>query len=183
MQQQLSTPEEWRAIPGWEGRYEVSDQGRVRSLRFKNGRVDRPRPAPLVLSHHTAKTGYVVVGLPSSGKSRTFPALIHRLVLEAFVGPCPDGMECAHENGIRDDNRVSNLRWDTRAGNHADKDRHGTAQRGENASHHKLFREQVVEIRARYSAGTATQDSLAAEFGVRQSHIYRIIHRKVWRHV
>ena len=51
---------------------------------------------------------------------------IHQIVLEAFCGPCPDGMEVLHGNGIRTDNRLSNLRYGTRSENNADSIRHGT---------------------------------------------------------
>lgn len=102
--------EEWCPVIGEEGRYEVSSHGRVRSLtRFVpgrqgvvQGRVLKPRPTP---------TGYLRVGIARRDR------YIHHLVLEAFVGPCPDGMECCHNNGDRGDNRPSNLRWDTRLGN------------------------------------------------------------------
>ncbi len=81
-----------------------------------------------------AKTGTVS---PSAG--------IHRLVLMAFVGPCPNGMECCHYNDIADDNRLDNLRWDTRKNNHVDMIRHGTVSR--KITNGKLSDKQVRQIR------------------------------------
>ena len=116
---------EWVPIPDYEGIYEVSDDGRVWSVR-------RPRPGCVFVSktghvHHwneigghvmqqeLNRYGYPFVALSKNGKatSRT----VHRLVLEAFVGPCPEGMEACHDNDDPTDNRLSNLRWDTHQSN------------------------------------------------------------------
>lgn len=119
--------EEWRAIPGFEGRYEISDQGRVRSLdrivrRFQYGKwADQPVRGRL-LKQSRAKSGHMVLML---GR-RSGIVLVHRLVLEAFSGPPPPGCECCHNNGDSTDNRIKNLRWDTRSGNNFDRVRHGT---------------------------------------------------------
>lgn len=119
--------EEWRAIAGWESFYEVSNMGRVRSLdrvssgvRVK-GRLMKPykdRP----------KYPHMIIQLSRGGRSKegaAFP-LVHKLVLEAFVGPRPPGLEACHNNGDGTDNRLSNLRWDTHRANMADQFKHGT---------------------------------------------------------
>lgn len=95
--------ERWRNIAGFEGQYEVSDHGRVRSLAWEENHVLRPRKC---------LNGYLQVNLGA----RVVKA-VHRLVLEAFVGPCPDGYECDHINGVRDDNRLANLHWVSRSEN------------------------------------------------------------------
>lgn len=109
--------ENWKAVPGFEGRYEVSDLGNVRSVdhyvrlvahgietkRFSPGRVLRPG---------TTKSGHVSVAI-GRGNSR----LVHQLVLEAFVGPRPDGYETLHMNHIPSDNRLANLKYGTRSEN------------------------------------------------------------------
>lgn len=113
--------EHWKPVVGWEGLYEVSDHGRVRSL----DRVDRfGRSKPGVMLRPDAnRTGHLRVHLYGpEGVSR--PG-VHRIVLEAFVGPCPEGMEGCHNDGNPGNNRVGNLRWDTRSANHFDKMRHG----------------------------------------------------------
>jgi hypothetical protein len=121
-----SDPETWRPIPGWEGRYEASDLGRIRSLarvvetvggwsQSYRARIMRPSVRP---------DGRLRVTLCKDCRNHYF--LVHRLVLLAFVGPCPDGFEACHNDGHPDNNILANLRYDTHLGNMADKDRHGT---------------------------------------------------------
>lgn len=116
-----ATHELWLPVVGYTG-YEVSDLGRVRSLdrvlpcgdkmRHHKGRILKPGKAP--------KGGHRFVGL-GGGQSQ----YVHRLVMEAFVGPCPDGLEVRHLNGDPDDNRVRNLAYGTHAENALDMLRHG----------------------------------------------------------
>jgi len=114
--------EQWLPIPGLEGKYEASDTGLVRSLDRRiecAGRGSRNMRGR-VLSQHIGTHGYMAVSL--GGKTRT----VHRVILETFVGPCPDGMEGCHNDGDRYNNNVSNLRWDTRYENCQDIRRAGT---------------------------------------------------------
>lgn len=104
---------------------------------------------------------------------------VHRLVMLAFVGPVPDGMECAHNNGKPSDNRLENLRYATRKENHADKKRHGTHQIGERNGFHKLTEEIVRKIRS----DPLTPAACARKYGINQSHLQRIRDRKLWAHV
>lgn len=115
--------EEWRPVVGWEGLYEVSDQGRVRSL----DRVVAFGAQQRLVRGRILKGGKTVNGVPfvvlSNGEHVNRSR--HRLVLEAFVGPCPPGMEACHWNDIKTDNRLANLRWDTHAANGRDCVRNG----------------------------------------------------------
>jgi hypothetical protein len=104
---------EWRDIPGYGGQYQVSDDGQVKSFKCGGERILRPRP----------DGDYVSVRLYGAGAPRNHA--IHRLVLECFVSPCPDGQEGCHNNGDARDNRLTNLRWDTRVENQLDNVRHG----------------------------------------------------------
>lgn len=119
--EQLSI-ERWLPVVGWEGIYEVSDHGRIRSLTRKDstGRTRRGR----VLRPDTYRGGYLRVSLALGGGVTR--RSVHHLVLEAFFGPCPDGMEGCHNNGVPNENRLSNLRWDTHPANVADSIRQGT---------------------------------------------------------
>jgi len=122
--------EEWKKIPGFEG-YEVSNYGGVRSYRRKNGLTIKPHNLKPLDSK-----GYYHVCLMHD--KRSFRKRIHRLVLECFVGCCPENMQGCHNNGISKDNRLSNLRWDSAKNNTADKTTHGTQQVGERNPSAKL---------------------------------------------
>lgn len=110
------TAETWRPIPG-HPHYEASDQGRIRSIdriiAQRDGRSRQHRGR--VLRPQTAGAGYHHVFLGARVNR-----YVHRLVLEAFVGPCPDGMEVCHGPGGSTDNRLVNLRWGTHTANVGD---------------------------------------------------------------
>lgn len=126
-------PETWKPIPGYEGYYEVSDHGRVRSVdrELWNGVAYYTRKGQnLALS--TPNHGYLTVGLCRGSKHRSF--LVHRLVLSAFVGEAPVGTEGCHNDGDCTNNRLENLRWDTRSENLYDRVRHGTHHQAKKAT-------------------------------------------------
>lgn len=130
----VTAPEEWRPIAGYEGYYEVSNLGNVRSIdreveqRHPSGRLvtRRLQGAPMKQFLHP-RFGYMYVHLQRDGVSVN--RRVHRLVLEAFIGPCPEGMEVCHNNATRNDNRLVNLRYGTSAENKADMLKHGTNER------------------------------------------------------
>lgn len=125
-----ATPEEWRPVVGYEGLYEVSDLGRVRSLdRMIPDRWGglRPVKGKILAANISPQTGYKTATLTdAAGGRKLYYALVHRLVLEAFVGPCPPGMECCHKDLDRSNEALSNLRWDTRSANTLDAVQHRT---------------------------------------------------------
>lgn len=175
----IATEEQWRPVVEFEGLYEVSDLGRVRSVPrlMKDGR-----------RHHSSGTimkpvlvrGYPAVNL-TRRDSRRLLGKVHRFVLEAFVGPRPDGMECCHGDGDRTNNRLANLRWDTTGGNASDKVRLGSV-RGERNSRAVLREDDVRAIRHMVSVG-ATQQEAARRFGVTKDCVWSIVHRQTWKHV
>lgn len=114
--------ERWLPVIGYEGSYEVSDFGRVRSLDRINSRGHSLTGR--VLSPCPNTSGHLQVPISAGCIQRLFQ--VHRLVLTAFVGPCPAGMEGCHWNGDPTDNRAANLRWDTQSANTLDSIRHGT---------------------------------------------------------
>lgn len=100
--------------------YRFGANGSVWSRRGRDGKLTK---AWRRLATSPKKNGYRIVSLPIEGVGkRTFN--VHRLILEAFVGPCPEGMEACHNDGDRGNNRLNNLRWDTRSANMADRFRH-----------------------------------------------------------
>lgn len=125
--------------------------------------------------------GYRQVTLCKDRKRLTFK--VHRLVLELFVGPKPDGMEACHGVGGKDDNSVGNLRWGTHESNIADKESQGTKLFGDKHPSSILTEAKVVEILGRLRIGGVTQKQLATEYGVANPTIQNIATRKTWRHV
>lgn len=115
--------EEWRPVPGYEGRYEVSDQGHVRNLRFRTRWGEHVRRSPRLVMP-TDHVGYRRVGLRDGNCLRSF--LVHRLVLAAFVSPCPSGHQGSHLNGDAADNRLENLEWERAETNCGRRVDHGT---------------------------------------------------------
>lgn len=113
--------ETWRPVPGWVGFYEVSDLGQVRSVPRIDSGGNRRRG--LVRRAAPDRKGYLRVQLHRSGSRKS--AKVHRLVLEAFVGPCPPDMEGCHGDGDPANNSLINLRWDTASANTFDSVRLG----------------------------------------------------------
>ncbi|WP_418888451.1 NUMOD4 motif-containing HNH endonuclease [Mycolicibacterium neoaurum] len=115
----------WLPVVGWEGSYEVSDDGDVRSIdrEVTDGNRTRTFRGRQLRAASTPR-GHRYVTLSREGRTKT--RLVHHLVLEAFVGPRPPGHEACHGNGLPEDNRRRNLRWDTRSSNVRDSVRHGT---------------------------------------------------------
>jgi hypothetical protein len=120
---------------------------------------------------------------------------VHRLVLEAFIGPCPEGMEACHNNGVRTDNRVENLRWDTHDENMHDAFRHGTLTprqprqkkvrrsfKGEASPQAKLT-DDAVRIILSTPQKWGVCAALSRQFGVSAVTILRVRQRKLWTHV
>ena len=175
--------ETWKAIPGYEGLYECSDRGNVRSLDkwiTVNHRTGGKRYRPGSEMFQSLKSnGYYGVSLRKAGIPKSYG--VHRLVLLTFVGPPPDRADACHQNGRRADNRLVNLRWDSRTKNARDRIKHGTQVRGEHSPHSKLTETQVREIRA--IGGSLEQRDTAQRYGVSQRLIWNILHGKAWAHI
>ena len=175
----MSNTSNWKQIHGFPA-YWVSDNGEVFSLlQSCTGKCTGD------LKQRINNSGYRGVTLCKNKKK--YSRRVHRLVLETFIGPCPEGKEACHNNGNRLDNRLSNLRWDTRSNNIRDAVRQGThsclTQWGEGHNMAKLKEAEVKEIRRLYSTGLWTQFQLADSFGVGHSNISAITTRRSWRHI
>lgn len=170
--------EDFRDIEGFDG-YQVSNMGRVRSRRV-NGK--NPRGEWIILNPTPDRRGYPRACLFRNG--RKIFRRVHRLVLETFVGPRPDGMDGCHDpDPDPANNRLSNIRWDTHESNMKDSIRHGRRPRGERASCVKLNDSKVQLIRFLMNYHDGCQTTLGRIFGAHGSRINRIFHRKSWAHV
>jgi len=169
---------EYREIPGFPG-YRVGNDGTVwTSLR----RGSRPIPTDnWRLLKPWKINGYLMVGLYRKRELKR--ELVHRLVLIAFVGECPEGQEACHDpDPDRGNCRLSNLRWDTRKANHADRVDHGTVLRGIDHPKSRLTSAQVLQIRERHALGDGYR-KIAVEFGIDHSNVALIVKRKTWKHI
>lgn len=162
---------EWRWVPGWEGRYEVSNDGRVRSHTARN---------PRDLSPNYMKNGYRAVQLWRDNKPTG--AYVHRLVAAAFVAGGGDGMDVRHLDGSRDNNHASNLAWGTRQDNVNDAVAHGTALHKA-----KLNELEVRAIRAISAAKehyrSILRRDIARAFGIKPETVTDITSGRTWSHV
>lgn len=160
-------------IPNWE-KYGVSKDGEV--ARITGG---RGATAGLVLSQHKHKTrGYLTVRLYDKNRQRTFD--VHRLVAMTFLGEVSDGMHVCHNNGIKTDCRLSNLRIDTISSNNMDKSNHGTDNRGERSGHNKYSKELILEIKKKLVNG-AKPAEVAREYGMSHTYIRNIKNGYKWK--
>ena len=165
--------EVWKSVPGFEGLYEVSDKGRVKSLeRVARGDIQLV-PERIIKPAKAKRGGYDVVQLHKHGK-RTLRT-VHSLVAAAFIGPRPPGQDVCHRNDDRINN-LGDLRYDTRAGNIADAVRNGRTPKGVTHWNAKMTLEKAAEIRAAYANNCGTMRELGEEFGVGESTIHRVIH-------
>jgi hypothetical protein len=170
--------ETWKPVTGWETFYEVSDLGNVKSIK-RQGKTnfgERNYGGSLINSFKSS-SGYLAVNLTCPGNRKQFH--VHRLVLEAFIGMPPKKHEACHNNGKRNDNKLTNLRWDTRKNNHADKKLHGTWQGGENSGTAKLTNEAVLFIKK----SDIPRSKLAKIFNVGKSTIEKVQNNRSWTHV
>jgi len=169
--------EAWKPVREYEALYEVSSFGKVRSLDRKvwNGVGFYLKKGRVLAPWTSAQHLYV-----SLCDAAPLKHLVHRLVLDAFVGPCPGGQEGCHYDGNPSNNRVSNLRWDTSKNNHADRIRHGNSLRGEKAPSCVLSVDEVLQIRFLCQHTGLYQREIAALYGLDQSTVSNIHTRKNW---
>jgi len=167
--------ERWLPVVGYEDLYRISDRGRIWS-NWHGGRIMKASPTG---------ADYLTVALcRGDGTKKTH--MIHVLVMEAFAGPRPTGMQVLHGPGGHLDNRwPENLSWGTAFQNNGpDKYRDGTQARGEKQHLAKLTEDAIRDIMARGTNGPrGIRAQLAREYGVHKGTIGRVLDGKTWRHV
>lgn len=207
----------WKDVVGYEGLYQVSDLGRIKSLirKFTNDQVlaiislnsKNLSPSEMARQTDIGRTsvrrilknpqkylnqeiilqpvkeshGYLRVALYKNNKRKEFK--VHKLVLETFIGPCPEGMECRHLNGIRTDNRLCNLKWGTGKENCQDAINHKTFQMGSKHYLSKLEDNQIKEIRKLTKEGRLTLKEIGKRFSVSVTTISDIKNKKIYKSV
>jgi len=170
----------WKQIPGYGLHYEASSLGRIRvkdrtiiKNHSRTGHPTKYKYKSKVLSpSKNDKWGHTSVTLGVDGTD--YGVSVHQLVLLAFHGERPDGMEACHNNGIASDNGPSNLRWDTHLANNRDRLNHGTYKRGEDHQMSKLSNSDADEIRNSFE----NVDLLSKKYQVSKSAIQRIKYGK-----
>lgn len=176
----------WKDMPEFEGYYQISNYGRVKSLprivRMIDGRKYTVKGKIL----GPAWDGHYYHVIFSKGKE--FVHLLHRLVLTAFVGPAPEGMEGCHNDGNPKNNRLDNLRWDSSKNNYKDKIRHGTDEMPKGKDHWNvtLDERQVLKIRRIHALGRLTTDKkkqLMARYEISETTVRDICMRRSWKHI
>lgn len=173
--------EEWRPIRGWEGLYSVSNIGRIRSETHVVTRSDgRLYSSEGRVLKSWSNRGYLYVMLTRNRKKKNIS--VHRAVADAFLGPIPVGLDVNHLDGDKGNNVLANLEVVTTAENirHAFRTGLCKPRRGEANGFSKLTDEDVRAIRAR---SFENQRALAAEFGVAQAVVSRIITGRGWTHI
>jgi len=173
--------EDWRPVVGYEGLYEVSDHGRVRSLdRIDTaGRRLKGKILSQCLSGRKPDNTYRVVKLSDAPRSKT--ACVHVLVAEAFHGPRPEGFHAAHHDGNREHNTAINIRWKTVSDNQLDRLRHGTGGQGSANPRARLKESDIRTVRA--LSADYTQADIALLFGVSRRTVGMILTGDTWTHV
>lgn len=180
--------EEWKDIAGYEGLYQIANTGRVRRLpsmvtRTANFRgviktVTQTVPAKEV--GHPDHLGYKMVSLCKGGKVKI--RYVHVLVMETFVGPRPKGYHTCHNDGDVTNARLDNLRYDTVAGNAADRYKHGTDNLGVKNPQAKLTEATVRLIREDLKTTMILKD-IGKKYGVSRQIVSDIKHGRRWSHV
>ncbi|MCI0350747.1 MAG: NUMOD4 motif-containing HNH endonuclease [Acidobacteriales bacterium] len=163
--------EEWRTIPEFQD-YAASSLGRVRRetwhMGATQGRILNPFPN---------RNGYLFISIHSNGGR--FDLGVHRIVLFAFVGPCPDGMQVNHINGDKADNRLSNLEYVTPSQNTL----HALHTLKARKSGKRLPLETVRRIRQLYASEGVSQSKLSRQFNLSMRTIGNIVHRRTYKNV
>lgn len=173
----------WKPITNYEGLYEISNYGKVKSLHKKW------QPKERILKPGETVGGYLQVLLYKNNISKRY--YVHRLVLEAFVGPCLEGMETCHKDGVVNNNFIENLKYGTKKENQKDRILHGTNYynltnentKGSNNFKAKLNEKQVRIIKWLLKDNYLTQREIGEVFSVSQSTINLIKNKKLWKHV
>jgi len=175
----MVTKEQWREALYWEGLYEVSNMGRVRNIqRWVKSKGNGRKFLPVVIRRlQLNRYGYPVACL--NGKAKVVLKAVHRMVVEAFIGPIPDGMQVNHKDGNKENNHLDNLEICTHSENQIHRHRVLGQHMGEKHPMSKLKESDVHEIRKMLASGFS-QQHIADKFGVERTNISAIRRKRTW---
>lgn len=167
----------WLPVRGYEGMYDVSSIGRIRShLPVRN--LAKPPDEPRIVKTSKDRDGYARLSLYGKGRPRY--ARVPVLVCEAFHGCMPSKDSVVrHLDGNRSHDYAWNLSWGTAKENSEDAKRHGTRVNGEKVNTAKLTKDDVLKIRN----SNQTCVALAKIYPVNESMISKIKNKECWKHV
>ncbi len=176
------TSVEYRLVPDFPY-YRVGDDGSAWS-RYTPGMHGEIGDTWHKLKASREQGRYTFIKLKNPAAPGYCQRYVHRLVLEAFIGPCPEGSEACHYDGNKSNNVLTNLRWDTRQGNMADMIRHGsrTWDKGSDHPKAKLTEADIPEIRRLVRSGLSMAKT-AQRFKVSSASISQVMAGKSWSHV
>jgi hypothetical protein len=178
-----NTQEIWKPIKNYEGYYEVSNLGRIRSNeRVHTNKMGKRRTvSEKILKSHSCNNKYVDKRLANG--VNFVSVRVHRIVAQTFIPNPLNKLEVNHKNGKKCDNRVENLEWATTFENahHAIDNGLTTVRNGELCTFSKLKESDILDIRSKYPQKTVKE--LALEYDVHTDNIKCIVSRKTWKHI
>lgn len=171
----------WKEIPGFDGKYSISKDGKIRSLYSRWGK----RKNPMELSVWQQDKGYKCVKLTRNNGSKKY--YIHKLLAQAFI-PNPENKPCVnHKDGDPTNNKLSNLEWATYSEDQKHAHKSGLNNKdyatGQNNNLSKLTENEVLEIRAAHKLDCFNYTEMADAYDVSDVTIRNIIKRKTWKHI
>lgn len=175
----------WKEIDGYDGFYEVSNKGNVRSWKIRNGKSNKKAHVPHILNSFKDKDGYRKCGLSKSGKTKQYR--IARLVGIAFLDDTKEHLQINHIDGNKSNDSINNLEWVTAKENvnHSIEEglrthKHMMGARNKNSI---LCKSDVLDIRNAYRLNIFTHQEIANAYDVSRQHISAIINKKRWPHL
>lgn len=165
--------EVWKDIKGYEGLYQASNLGNIKSLNYRNTKKEK------ILKGGINPSGYIIVGLHINNKRKSITA--HKVIATTFIENPNNLSEINHLNGIKTDNSVNNLQWCT----HKENMRHAydtglkCGKKGEEHGYSKLTEKKVLAIRE----DNRLHRIIAKEYNVDRSTIGYIKSKKLWSHI
>lgn len=160
----------WKPVVGYEDLYKVNNLGEIFSI--KNQQLLKP---------NKDNKGYLRVNLynwSESSKSRTF--LVHTIVMLTFKGPRPKGMEICHNDGRPENNKLDNLRYDTKSANNLDKKRHGTVPTRTSS---KITEDQVISLKTEWNDTSVSVKELSDKYGIHHASVRYILRGDTWAEI